>query len=123
MASNDIDLKWDMKEFEESITFIQTRFQTSILILCEVAAAKMEEYAKDEAIWIDRTSNARQKLTGQAYYVTMDQVQIAVSHQMDYGIWLELANEKNYAIVAPTVRDEGPRIVNDLNDLLSKLKL
>ena len=121
MASNDIDLKWDMKEFEESITFIQTRFQTSILILCEVAAAKMEEYAKDEAIWIDRTSNARQKLIGQAYYVTMDQVQIAVSHQMDYGIWLELAHGRDYAILETAIEENIDELLNSIKRLIGKL--
>lgn len=121
MASNDIDLKWDMKEFEESITFIQTRFQTSILILCEVAAAKMEEYAKDEAIWIDRTSNARQKLIGQAYYVTMDQVQIAVSHQMDYGIWLELAHGRDYAILETAIEENIDELLNSIKRLIGRL--
>lgn len=121
MASNDIDLQWDMKEFEESIAFIQTRFQTSILILCEVAAAKMEEYAKDEAIWIDRTSNARQKLTGQAYYVTMDQVQIAVSHQMDYGIWLELAHGRDYAILETAIEENIDELLNSIKRLIGRL--
>lgn len=121
MASNDIDLQWDMKEFEESITFIQTRFQTSILILCEVAAAKMEEYAKDEAIWIDRTSNARQKLIGQAYYVTMDQVQIAVSHQMDYGIWLELAHGRDYAILEAAIEENIDELLNSIKRLIGRL--
>ena len=121
MASNDIDLQWDMKEFEESINFIQTRFQTSILILCEVAAAKMEEYAKDEAIWIDRTSNARQKLTGQAYYVTMDQVQIAVSHQMDYGIWLELAHGRDYAILETAIEENIDELLNSIKRLIGRL--
>ena len=121
MASNDIDLKWDMKEFEESIKFIQTRFQTSILILCEVAAAKMEEYAKDEAIWIDRTSNARQKLIGQAYYVTMDQVQIAVSHQMDYGIWLELAHGRDYAILETAIEENIDELLNSIKRLIGRL--
>ena len=121
MASNDIDLKWDMKEFEESIAFIQTRFQTSILILCEVAAAKMEEYAKDEAIWIDRTSNARQKLIGQAYYVTMDQVQIAVSHQMDYGIWLELAHGRDYAILETAIEENIDELLNSIKRLIGRL--
>lgn len=121
MASNAIDLQWDMKEFEESITFIQTRFQTSILILCEVAAAKMEEYAKDEAIWIDRTSNARQKLIGQAYYVTMDQVQIAVSHQMDYGIWLELAHGRDYAILETAIEENIDELLNSIKRLIGRL--
>ena len=121
MASNDIDLQWDMKEFEESIAFIQTRFQTSILILCEVAAAKMEEYAKDEAIWIDRTSNARQKLIGQAYYVTMDQVQIAVSHQMDYGIWLELAHGRDYAILETAIEENIDELLNSIKRLIGRL--
>ena len=50
-------------------------------------------------------------------------VRITLAHGVDYGIWLELAHEKNYAIIAPTVREEGPRIVSDLDNLMSKLKL
>ena len=50
-------------------------------------------------------------------------VRITLAHGVEYGIWLELAHEKNYAIIAPTVREEGPRIVEDLDNLMSKLKL
>ena len=50
-------------------------------------------------------------------------VRITLAHGVSYGIWLELAHEKNYAIIAPTIREEGPRIVEDLGDLMSKLKL
>ena len=35
----------------------------------------------------------------------------------------EAKDWKNYAIIAPTIREEGPRIVKDLNNLMSKLKL
>ena len=50
-------------------------------------------------------------------------VRITLAHGVDYGIWLELAHGKNYAIIAPTVREEGPRIIKDLDNLMSKLKL
>ena len=50
-------------------------------------------------------------------------VRKTLSHGVDYGIWLELAHEKNYAVIAPTVRKEGPRIVDDLSNLMSRLRL
>ena len=50
-------------------------------------------------------------------------VRITLAHGVDYGIWLELAHGKNYAIIAPTIREEGPRIVEDLGDLMSRLSL
>ena len=59
MSNNDIDLTWDASEFIASCVKFRTKFEASVLILCQIAAMKMEEYAKNEAPWTDRTGNAR----------------------------------------------------------------
>ena len=73
--------------------------------------------------WTDRTGMAKALLNAKVSQPSPTIVRITLAHGVDYGIWLELAHEKNYAIIAPTVREEGPRIVSDLDNLMSKLKL
>lgn len=88
----------------ESKTLAATR------MFAETAAKDFESYAKRNRPWTDRTSRARQGLTG---FVTQTKTgwRINIAQTVDYGIWLELANEKKYAILEPTVRLKGPEVI------------
>lgn len=76
-------------------------------------AAAVETYAKENAGWTDRTALARNGLRGytsdapaEGYpleELAEEVVALYLSHQMDYGIYLELANEGRYAIILPTL--------------------
>ena len=73
-------------------------------------AAKMEAHAKRHASWTDRTSNARQGLFG----VTTkegDTVVVILSHGVDYGVFLELAQQGNFAIIGPTLQQHYGEIM------------
>ena len=47
---------------------------------------------------------------------------ITLAHGVDYGLWLELANEKNYAIIYPTIKIKGPVVLEGLKNILGKIK-
>lgn len=70
----------------------------------------MEAYAKTHAPWTDRTGHARQSLHGGVERRADDTLVLYLSHGMEYGIWLELANGGNYAILGPTVDAHLQRI-------------
>ena len=72
-------------------------------------AGNLESYAKLNAPWKDRTSNARQGLHG-GVDTDGGQFVLYLSHGVEYGIWLELAHGGNYAIVGPTADAHLPRI-------------
>jgi hypothetical protein len=63
----------------------------------------MESYAKQEAPWQDRTSNARQSLHSWVDPVAKDIVDIWLSHGVDYGVYLEQRWQGRWAIVYPTL--------------------
>lgn len=86
-------------------------------------ASEIESKMKQKRPWTDRTGMAKAMLNVKVSQPSETVVRMTLAHGVEYGIWLELAHEKNYAIVAPTVREEGPRVVKDLNNLMSKLKL
>lgn len=64
--------------------------------------AKAERSAKRNAPWQDRTGHARQ---GLFYKVDREKtiILLALAHRVDYGPYLELANDKKYAILEPTL--------------------
>lgn len=86
-------------------------------------AVEIESKMKLNRPWTDRTGMAKAMLNAKVSQPSSTVVRMTLAHGVEYGIWLELAHEKNYAIIAPTVRDEGPRLVTDLDNLMSKLKL
>jgi hypothetical protein len=113
------DLVWDPSEFVQSCEQYRSKFLTSVLLICEIASTKMEAYAKSNAIWTDRTGNARQKLRGEAAWVSKDQIMIAVSHHMSYGFWLELAHGRKYKILEQSIEDNVEELFRALRRLVS----
>lgn len=112
------ELVWKPEEFVSNCERYRNKFQVAVITVCEVAATKMEEYAKTHAIWTDRTGNARQTLKGEAAWVSADQIIIAVSHHMDYGFWLELAHGRKYKILEQAVEDNVEELFRALRRLL-----
>ena len=86
-------------------------------------AAALQAKAKRDRPWTDRTTRARGGLTGSCALEDNRTVNIVLAHTVDYGLWLELAHEKNYAVVEPTVRLEQQAIINGLEGLLNKIHL
>jgi len=76
-------------------------------------APELEAYAKENAVWTDRTGHARQSLNGSA---TQDAIQtlLILAHGVDYGKWLELAHSGKYAILLRTIEENAATILRDV---------
>lgn len=94
-----------------------------ILMYAATKASEIESSMKTNRPWTDRTGMAKATLRTKVTRPDEQTVRIVLAHGVDYGVWLELAHEKNYAIIAPTIEIEGPKIVTDLGNLMSKLKM
>ena len=76
-----------------------------------------ESYMKDNRPWQDRTGNARAGLYGKVSRSTKGYRQtIELGHSVYYGVYLEYAMERRFAIIEPTIRIKGPEVVNGLQD-------
>ena len=64
----------------------------------------LETAAKKGAIWVDRTSNARQTLRAWVDELANDTVMLYLSHGMWYGVFLEAKYAGRYAIIWPTLQ-------------------
>lgn len=116
-------LDYDKSTLKKNLDKMSVKLGAVVLMYASTKASELQAKMKLNRPWTDRTGMAKALLTARVSQPNKNTVRITLAHGVDYGIWLELANGKNYAIIAPTIREEGPRIVEDLNNLMSKLKL
>lgn len=93
------------------------KVRAAIGVYADTAAKKMEAEAKSKAKWIDRTSNARNSIQG-SFGWKGNHCVITLSGNMDYSAYLELAHEKKYAIIVPTIQRNAPEIIKGYQKLV-----
>ena len=85
------------------------RLKAGLLLITQQVAKRMEDWAKMNAPWTDRTGNARKGLKATGKWEDYINLVVRMSHTVDYGYMLELMHNKNYAVLAPAIdkyRDE-----------------
>ena len=87
-----------------------SRRRAAIEAFSQTWAGTLEGRAKENALWQDRTSHARQGMFG-SVIKRRDEVVILLSHSVQYGLWLELCNDGRYAILKPTMDAAIPEII------------
>lgn len=110
----------DMSKLEAGLNSFMGRSEAALRMYAETAALKLQNYMRDNAPWTDRTGHARQRLTGTVTKVT-NGYKITLAHGVDYGIWLELAHEKRFAIIQPTILVNSNEVMTGFNKLLERL--
>ena len=116
-------LDYSGSALKKNLDNMSVKLGAVVLMYAATKASEIESKMKINRPWTDRTGLAKARLSAKVSQPSSNLVRITLAHGVEYGIWLELAHGKNYAIIAPTVNEEGPRIVSDLNNLMSKLKL
>ncbi|NBI08277.1 hypothetical protein [Senegalia massiliensis] len=94
---------------------IKTR--AAIGLYADTEAKRMEGKAKIDAPWTDRTNNARSSIRGNFGWQG-SQAKIILSGNMDYFPYLELAMEKRYAILSPTLQNNAPKVLKGYQKLV-----
>jgi hypothetical protein len=86
-----------------------------------VLAAEMQQWAKDNAPWMDRTGDARAGLRGEVDEEVGAIGVIILTHDplLDYPIWLEIAHQGRFAIIAPAIDYWGPIFFKRMKRLMN----
>lgn len=114
-------LKFDTKSLQKTLnTIYEDKVKDAMRMYAESAAVKLESYMKSNRPWTDRTGMAKARLSA-AVQELAEGLRIALAHGVDYGIWLELANEKRYAIIQPTLQSQSGEVLEGFQGLLDKL--
>jgi len=89
---------------------VSNRVRAAIGVYADTAAKQMERDAKRDAPWDNRTSNARNSIQGNFNWQG-NKATINLSGNMDYSVFLELAHEKRFAILKPTIERNAPTVL------------
>jgi len=95
------------------------RMIKAVYAVAEYCAQAIQDDAKRNASWQDRTGNARLMLQGEVDKFSEEVVVIYLVHGMDYGKWLELANGGKYKIIMPTLEAHYNRVMAMLRSVLA----
>ena len=112
--------KVDASKVFSGLSNLSYRMDDAFRMYAETSAKKLEGYTKQNRPWTDRTNRARLGLT--SYVKPIEKgYRIVLAHTVDYGLWLELAMEKRFAILEPTVRLKGPEVLEGMKKLMDRL--
>lgn len=112
---------FDFSNMNRTFLSLPEKIEKAVMGFGKTQAASLEAEAKKNRPWSDRTAQARQRITGYCEKTDVG-VRIYLSHGVNYGVYLELANEKRYAIIYPTLRQNGPEIMRDFSHLIGGIK-
>lgn len=117
-----VKIKYKGSNLDKGLDRMSVKLGAAVLMYANTKAAEIQSKMKVNRPWTDRTGMAKATLTTIVSQPESSIVRITLAHGVDYGIWLELAHEKNYAIIQPTINEEGPKFVKDLNGLMNKIR-
>lgn len=119
--ANDFLVRMNTSSIEAGLIKLSPVLNQAVAFVMQSNVAPIENYMKQEAVWTDRTSNARNGLSARYDGEKGNVHRIVIFHMVDYGIWLEVAHEAHYAIINPTLKEQGPKVMAELRGLLSKM--
>lgn len=96
----------DISGLLNGLASAQDKADLAIRMYAEQGALKLQNHAKLNRPWTDRTGHARQRLHGYVGKIS-NGYRIYLAHGVDYGIYLELGHEKRYSIIPQTIRYVG----------------
>lgn len=117
-----IKITWDRTDMLDAIENGEEEVRKAVMGVLEYKAPQVEAHMKTNAPWQDQTGNARQGLRAEAFDLGDDSMGIILYHQVPYGIWLEIKNSGEYAIILPTIEVMGPEVMASIERILERIR-
>lgn len=112
--------QWKSDTLTKNMKNFPRTLDRAITAAVEYTATHGEATMRRNASWTDRTGNARAGLHTSTEHAANFH-RIIFAHSVPYGIWLEVRWSGRYAILLPTMRSEGERLMRLLSKLLDGL--
>jgi len=120
MPKQSVSIEWDMGTIRLRTKALGHVVDKGIAAVMSKKAVDVQDYARSNAPWTDRTGNARNGLfatsrSGQGTH------EIVLYHTVPYGIWLEVRFAGRNAIIRPTIQSQAPLVMKAIEGMLSKI--
>ncbi len=121
MAMSKSKITFDYSDFTKQMTALNDKVDYAVQMLAKTDAGELRSYMQTNRPWTDRTGEAKRQLNAVVSKPSEHEIRITLSHGVYYGIWLELAHGKKYAILQPTLNTKGKEVIKDFEDLIKKV--
>jgi hypothetical protein len=91
-----------------------------MVAVMEFSRPRVESFAKINAPWTDRTTNARNGLNATTEHGGVSS-SIIIAHGVSYGIWLEVMQGGRYGIILRTIREMGAEVMANMRGLFARM--
>lgn len=109
-------------DLQENLEKFDKRSKAAILAITDAYGQTLEDYMRRNRPWTDRTGAAKARLNHSVEpNWAADKVRITLAHGVYYGVYLEFAMEKRFAIIYPTILTMGPGVVSSFNNTMRRL--
>ena len=115
-----VTIDYDNRRLRRNIRNFRGDFNHAVSVVTDRSAAWGTAYMKVNAPWTDRTGAARGGLMAIPHNQG-DTHEIDLAYSVYYGIFLEVCNSGKYAIITPSMRIIGRKLMQDLNGLLEHM--
>jgi hypothetical protein len=110
-------MRIDIEGVLEGFADFSNKTNAAISLYGDSAGKKFEGEAKKNAQWIDRTGLSRKTIQGGSQ-MEGNKCVVYVAGNTQQFPYLELAHDKKYAVLQPTINKLSPEILRGLNKLL-----
>lgn len=129
-------LVWTHDEISPNLRDLPEKIDRGLAAIMQYQSNPVQNFARSNAPWTDRTSNARNGLAAEAYergstgpgrdaagrFTRGGKAHgIVLYGQVPYQIWLEVRWSGRYAIIMPTIEEKGPDVMRMVNKLLERV--
>lgn len=111
---------WEDRALLNQLGSLNARMDRGITAAMAYHATRAVQYARQNARWTDRTTNARNGLFARAER-DFPIYRLIVAHSVPYGVWLEVRWNGRYGIIRETVDVTGPEIMNTVSLLYGRI--
>jgi len=113
VSYNDKKLRQRVKNFDSDL-------RRAVGMVVDRQAQEATGWMRTNARWTDRTGAARSGLQGIPIHARTYE-EILLTYSVNYGIWLEIAHDRKYAILAPAMRVMGDELMRNLSHILDRM--
>lgn len=112
--------RFDDKRLRRNVRHLNRNVRRNLSLIVDRRAAITTTDLKTGARWTDRTGAARSGLIAIPIHGRTFE-EIFMSYSVTYGIWLEIANDRKYAIITPMMRIAGEALLADCRYMLDRM--
>lgn len=115
-----MNLTIDIAEMVDNINVTEERVLTAVEMLARTRAPQYTAQMQRNRPWTDITGEAKRRMNVQVSRPEPSVVRMTFAHGVFYGVFLELANQRVWGVVIPTMNRAGPEMMDSMSNIMGR---